>query len=106
MNDVPLKGFRGRRLSQEELAHILGEHRKWIESNETKGKKANLSGEDLSGLNLARVNLSKADLSKADLTDANLQGANLTEANLQGANLTRANFEQLKASSKIKLNQE
>ena len=64
--------------TQEEIAKILADHKKWLSENE--GTRANLSGADLSRANLSRANLSGADLSGADLSRANLSGANLSGA--------------------------
>jgi uncharacterized protein YjbI with pentapeptide repeats len=47
------------KISPEELSKILKEHKRWCDTNEGEGKKADLSG--------------------ADLQDADLQDANLTQ---------------------------
>ena len=105
------------KITEEELKTILEQHKLWLDSNETEGKCANLSGADLTDANLERANLScanltgadltgadltdailidadltSADLTSADLTDANLYRANLTDANLTDANLTNADL--------------
>ena len=67
-------------MDKSELAKILSEHKKWIDTNFTEGKQANLRG----------ANLQSADLRGANLQDADLQGANLRNANLRGADLRGA----------------
>lgn len=59
-------------MDKSELAKILSEHKKWIDTNLTEGKQANLRG---------------ANLQSADLRGANLRNANLRGADLQGADL-------------------
>ncbi len=56
-----------REVSSEELAKILEDHRKWVESEWEEGERANLS----------RAILRGADLFGAILRGADLQGANL-----------------------------
>jgi len=60
-------------MNQTELNKIIKEHKLWLVSNGTEGK--------------------RADLKEADLREANLEGANLKEADLVGANLEGANLE-------------
>ena len=60
-------------MDKSELAKILSEHKKWIDTNLTEGKQANLRG--------------------ANLQDADLQGANLRNANLRGADLQGADLD-------------
>ena len=52
--------------TKEELAEIVKQHNEWIKDN-SKGKRADLSGANLSGADLSGANLSGADLSWADL---------------------------------------
>ena len=92
-----------RRISKEELAEMLREHEKWLDSNGEEGKcaylsRANLSGADLSGANLLGADLSGAILFGADLSEANLSGANLSGANLSRAILSRANLSEANLS--------
>ena len=75
----------------DKLHEIILEHEKWL-NDSTRGKKANLSRDDLSGANLSRANLRRADLRWADLRRANLSGANLRGADLSGADLSWANL--------------
>ena len=75
----------------EEIAEILGKHRKWLEFAEG-GERANLRGADLRGANLRGANLSGANLSGADLYGADLYGANLSGADLRGADLYGADL--------------
>ena len=75
-------------MPDEELQKILEAHRKWVESEEKDGKRA-----DLAGANLERASLYRANLERASLYRANLQGAYLRRANLQGAYLSGANLQ-------------
>jgi len=77
--------------TQNELAKILAEHKKWREVNG--GTRADLSVATLSSADLSEADLSDADLSSADLSSANLQGANLRDANLRDANLRDADLQ-------------
>ena len=90
------------KITKEELKTILEQHTLWLDSNETEGKRADLSGANLSGAdlsgadliftNLRCANLSYATLSSANLTMANLYGADLSDADLRGADLSGANL--------------
>ena len=62
-----------KKITEEELKEILEQHELWLDSNEKKGKRADLTG---------------AKLYDADLTCANLTGANLIDSELEYANLT------------------
>ena len=79
-------------ITEEELKTILEQHELWLDSNETEGKCADLSGADLSGADLTDANLYGVNLRCANLTRSNLYGVNLTRADLSGANLTRSNL--------------
>jgi uncharacterized protein YjbI with pentapeptide repeats len=84
-------------IARHELAIVLEQHKRWIESDGQEGEKAVLSradleGADLTGANLERAVLHKANLREADLLLADLRGASLMQANLQGANLLGAEF--------------
>ena len=101
-----------RTVSHVELAQILAQHRRWVESEHREGSRANLcnvrlraanvidellfdanlSGANLSGANLSGVYLFWADFSGANLVGANLSGAMLSGAMLNGANLGGANL--------------
>ena len=86
-----------RSISKEKLAEVLREHKKWLDSNGEKGKRANLDYTDLSGAHLLGANLSGAhllgaDLSGAILSGANLSGADLSRTNLSGADLFRTDL--------------
>lgn len=81
----------------EQLEEVLEAHRKWVETKEKEGKRAELRGFKLEatkfpGKNLLGANLEEADLQGADLREANLMGANLRGANLQGVNLRGASL--------------
>jgi nucleoid DNA-binding protein len=97
-----------RLLMPNELNKILNDHRRWLESEGKKGKRANLAyaklkGADLYAACLSRINLQGADLEGADLSEADLYGANLQDANLDdvilewasldGAKLQRASIQ-------------
>ena len=79
-----------RLLKPGELKKILNDHRRWLESEGKKGKRANLAyaklkEADLYAACLSRINLQGADLQGADLSEADLYGANLQDANLDDA---------------------
>ncbi len=67
-------------MEQEKLSEILQAHKKWLDSDEKEGVRADLRGANLRG----------ADLRDADLCDANLHGADLRGADLHGANMDYA----------------
>ena len=86
-----------KRLTQEELDSILADHKLWLETECTKGKRADLRGAKLDGANLREADLrgaklDGANLREADLHGAKLDGANLREADLRGAKLDGANL--------------
>ena len=70
-------------MEQTKLRKILDEHKRWIETNQREGSRADLREADLRG----------ADLRGANLWEANLQGADLRRADLQGADLRGANLD-------------
>ena len=80
-----------RTVTKEELAQILGSHKKW-RRGDPGGARANLARANLAGADLTGADLAGADLTDANLTRAYLAGADLTDANLTGANLTGANL--------------
>jgi uncharacterized protein YjbI with pentapeptide repeats len=79
-----------REITADELSKILKEHKRWRDTDEKEGEKADLSDANLKKANLKKANLNGADLSDANLSDANLSDANLFIADLRGANLRRA----------------
>jgi uncharacterized protein YjbI with pentapeptide repeats len=100
--------------TQQELAEILLEHKKWLDSKGEHGKPANLVGARISDSNLAGVkdpgadmpedidlpeslpifiNLSQADLAHADLSGAQLPVANLSRSSLSFADLSGAEIQ-------------
>jgi uncharacterized protein YjbI with pentapeptide repeats len=108
-----------REISSEDLVRVVQDHQKWVESNFTEGKRANLSNTDLLKVDIVRLlsqqtaprneygeepplitlNLSEADFSGASLRGAGLsktifREANFTGANLQGAKLEAADFQE------------
>ena len=83
------------KIAPEQLVKNLADHALWLDSNQTRGARANLAGADLAGwdlagANLAMANLAGANLPKANLSEVNLSGANLREANLMRADLSPA----------------
>jgi Pentapeptide repeats (8 copies) len=88
-----------RTYTPEELAQIISEHTKYIETGGKEGAIANLSRANLSGVNLRSANLRSANLSSADLSWANLSGVNLRSADLSSANLSWANLRSADLSS-------
>ena len=93
-------------ISKEELERILGEHKKWLESEGKEGQKAILKRTNLRKANLKYANLKKASLWGADISDSDLGQADLSEANLSMANLQRSKmgFVNLRASILEKVN--
>jgi uncharacterized protein YjbI with pentapeptide repeats len=90
-----------RKIPEEELIKILEEHKKWLDSDNKEGERADLKYNDLQGnalINaLSRSSLAmKLDLRSVNLYGANLQGADLRDVNLQGADLRRANLQYTK----------
>ena len=79
-------------MDKSELAKILSEHKKWIDTNLTEGKQANLRGADLQGAGLRGANLRGVGLRGADLRGADRQGAGLRGADLQGVGLRGADL--------------
>lgn len=69
------------------LRTILDQHKLWIKSHGKKGKRADLSCQDLNGADLQYANLSCADFHVSDLSHAKLRNANLQNANLRHADL-------------------
>ena len=86
---------------KKELERILAEHKRWIETDDMEGSRADLRNADLWGANLWGAdlwgaNLWGADLRNADLRNADLGGANLWGADLWGANLRNADLRNAK----------
>ena len=77
-------------MEQTKLRKILDEHKRWIETNQREGSRADLREADLRRADLWRANLWGADLREADLQRADLREADLRRADLRGANLRRA----------------
>jgi pentapeptide repeat protein len=70
-----------------ELDQILAEHKLWLESRQSRGTQADLSGADLRDADLIGAQLSGADLDGAYLIGAQLNGADLSGADLSDAYL-------------------
>ena len=90
---------KGQKMEQTKLRKILDEHKRWIETNQREGSRADLREADLQGADLRKADLRRADLWRADLwkanlREANLQGANLWEANLRESDLRRADLQE------------
>ena len=66
-----------RKINASELSKILKEHKRWIDTDEDEGEKANLRCAKLREANMSCTDLNEADLSNADLFGADLKGANL-----------------------------
>ena len=86
-----------REINSDDLKKILADHRKWVESNNKEGNRAELKFANLKRADLGESNLYEASLHRAMLVDANLTKANLeltdlAGANLQGAKLSNANL--------------
>ena len=90
-------------MNRTELNKILKEHKLWLVSNGTKGKKANLRESDLEGVNLEGAILRYANLKGANLEEVNLKGVDLRGVDLEGANLERANLEYCFVSPNTKI---
>jgi uncharacterized protein YjbI with pentapeptide repeats len=80
-----------------QLQNVLNAHCRWVDSEGSKGKRANLArfdmrGADLFGANLRSANLSRASLANADLSDCDIETADLENADLKGASLAWANI--------------
>ena len=84
-------------MTNEEIKEVLTLHQVWLDSDRTKGKRADLRYADLRKADLSEANLYGADLREADLWGSNLNGAKLNgadlrEACLYGADLREANL--------------
>lgn len=91
------KPRKGRDTPKLDLAAVVGEHVKWLQSKGAEGKRANfegmdLAGADLAGSVLANASFKGADLSDARLTDCRLDGADFRRATLSAADLAGANL--------------
>ncbi|ACL05226.1 Ion transport 2 domain protein [Desulfatibacillum aliphaticivorans] len=95
--DYTQETFELRQISDEELQQVLAEHKKWLDSEGTDGKQADLRKTDLEGRDLSEATLVQAHLQKAYLWGAHLQkadlrGAHLQKADLRGAHLQKADL--------------
>lgn len=84
-----------KKITREQLRATLTLHERWLNSDGTEGKQADLSwtdmsGASLNGADLRQANMAGANLAGTSLWDALLSDANLAVANLRGANLNRA----------------
>ncbi|MGD2099073.1 MAG: pentapeptide repeat-containing protein [Desulfobacterales bacterium] len=85
-------------ISPGSLKIIIGNHKRWLESEGKMGEKAvliraKLKQADLYGLRLSQVDFREADLRGADLSEADLYETNFQEANLVGAILEWASLD-------------
>lgn len=81
-----------RKISKEELQHILEQHKLWVESNGEQGQRANLQKVDFQNANFQEAFLQSANLQGANFQDANLQHADLWGTDLQDTDFRRANL--------------
>jgi uncharacterized protein YjbI with pentapeptide repeats len=108
-----MQGKSPRKPSPDGLTHILGDHRRWLESKGARGCRADLKRCDLSYRNLfgavligavfrdidfSRSNLGTANLKQADIYNcrfhqAHMQWSILTAARLQNNDFTQANLQ-------------
>ena len=88
------------KLTPEQIAAILADHKKWL-LNQDGGKKADLRFANLRSADLRFANLHFADLSFADLSFADLRSADLSSADLSSANLHFANLKEAKESELV-----
>ena len=77
---------------KDDLAKILEDHKLWITSYFSEGKKVDLREADLRGANLREADLWRADLWRANLREADLWRADLREADLWRADLREADL--------------
>jgi hypothetical protein len=80
------------KITADELSKILKEHKRWCDTDEEEGEKADLRDADLIDIRLCGANLSNADLRVAILAESDLKFTNLVGANLRGANLIEADL--------------
>ncbi len=78
-------------MTTEDLKKILEDHKIWL-TDQTKGKRADLSFANLSSADLSFANLRYANLLFENLRYANLRFADLSFADLRSANLSSAHF--------------
>ena len=71
--------------TSEELAGILEQHRRWLNSGRKSGKCADLSGANLNGVDFTGVDLSGAAMHGVSLDGANLSAARLVHTDLRDA---------------------
>ena len=81
-----------REISTEQLEGILSEHQLWLNSNGSKGERADLREADLAWVDLEGADLREADLRGTNLLGAHLEGADLRKADLRKADLREADL--------------
>lgn len=82
-----------KKLSPDELQNVLNDHRRWLESEGTHGRKADLRCCDLSNRNLFGVDLRMSVLRDIDFSRTNLRTANLKQADLHSCRFHQADFQ-------------
>lgn len=73
-----------------DIAAILAQHAKWLQSGNKEGVRASFGGLPVAGIDLNRANLVNADLRNADLSDSDLTGVRLDGADVRMAILSGA----------------
>ena len=77
-----------RKISDDELQTILGEHKKWLETERSLGKRADFSEANLKQAGFfGETSLDEVDLSEAFFINTDLRGAWIRGTNLHGARL-------------------
>jgi len=79
-------------MNQTELNKIIKEHKLWLVSNGTEGKRADLREAYLRGANLEGVDLKRTNLGGANLRGANLRGTDLSSSQLIETDISEADL--------------
>jgi uncharacterized protein YjbI with pentapeptide repeats len=80
-----------------DLERILTQHQLWLESGQTRGIRADLSGPDLSEAKLVGARLDGADLAGARLVDTELKDEDFSDADLLGVTFEPKSNPELKS---------
>lgn len=73
-----------------DIAALLDQHAKWLQSGGKDGARATFGGLPVAGIDLNQANLVNADMRNADLSDSDLAGARLDGADVRMATLSGA----------------